>query len=267
MTNRAQYWKSHGPSYRSQLDGPYHSHRLAVVRRLIDGLSLPSSRSVDFGCGDGVVTEHLARNGAVVTGIDIDRSMCLAARRRLRVADLDGDVRNGGLETLSSLEAGSVDNLVAINVVGYLTDQEERQFYAEASRVVKSGGGLVVMAGNELFDLYTLNAHTATFHAKHFGRDGRRVDRLLTHPNEPDRERRNIYNNPLTYRHMLRRYGFEEAQQEFANLHPLPPLLMDPAGFADIDRRDYVDTLGWDESERWKLLFMCAMFGSRAVRR
>jgi hypothetical protein len=42
---------------------------------------------------------------------------------------------------------------------------------------------------------------------------------------------------------------------------------MDPEVLTDINRRAYANTLGWDEKDRWKLLFMCSMFGSRSVKR
>lgn len=77
----------------------------------------------------------------------------------------------------------------------------------------------------------------------------------------------NVRENPLAYRFKFRRWGPDEVQQEFANFHPLPPLLTGPAELADIDKREYTATLDWDERDRWKLLFQCSMFGSRSINR
>lgn len=115
---------------------------------------------------------------------------------------------------------------------------------------------------NELFDLFTLNAYTVEFHRRHFGAD---PSPLLTAPGKPERIRFNIRENPLVYRLKLASLGFGEVRQEFAHPHAMPPLLSlgDPDA---INRKHYPDTLNQPEGERWKLLFTCSMFGSRAVR-
>lgn len=42
----------------------------------------PGERILDLGCGDGALTEQLARSGAIVVGVDASASMIEAARRR-----------------------------------------------------------------------------------------------------------------------------------------------------------------------------------------
>ncbi|WP_163481241.1 class I SAM-dependent methyltransferase, partial [Escherichia coli] len=57
---------------------------------------------------------------------------------------------------------------LAIDVLGYLSDDDVKTFYREMSRMIRPGGHLIVMYGNELFDLFALNAGTAAFFKEHF---------------------------------------------------------------------------------------------------
>src|SRR5260370_2978856 len=42
----------------------------------------PGEAILDLGCGDGALTEQLAANGAIVTGVDASPTMLAAARQR-----------------------------------------------------------------------------------------------------------------------------------------------------------------------------------------
>ncbi len=75
----------------------------------------------------------------------------------------------------------------------------------------------------------------------------------------------NYRENPLSYKHKLSRYGFQEIEQRFCNYHKHPPLLMDGFDPDDLDRT-FVDTLQWDAHEQCKLLFQCSMFASHAIK-
>ena len=262
--NAAEWWARRGSAYRSGVNGPYHTHRMSVVARLLRSLVLDMAMCVDFGCGDGILTEFLAHSGSTVLAIDANGEMCRASRERLGEHKVRAEVRCGGVEVLSQIDAGSVDNLFAINVLSYFTEEEQRHFYVEAERVIKPGGNMVVMTGNELFDMFTFNVHTVDFYERNLGCDN--IGSLLAQPAEPDQIAVGMGENPLTYRYKLMDYGFDEVQREFANLHRAPPLLMDADGLNDLDSRQYVDTLDWEGRERWKLMFMCSIFGSRSVR-
>lgn len=263
------YWRERGASYASRIEGLYHRHRLAMVEALIRDCDLKSRICVDVGCGEGIFSEYLLGRGQRVIAFDPAEEMARSATERLHKIDRDARVFKAGAEGLRSIATESVDFVFALNVIAYLRDDEEGLFYTESARALGRGGTMVVTHSNELFDMYTLNRFTVEFFQRHFcGADrGSGVGSLLTQPDKPERVSFNIRENPLTYRHKLGDYGFDEVQEEFANLHEVPPALIDPEILADIDKGVYANTLGWDEKDRWKLLFMCSMFGSRSLKR
>jgi len=262
------YWDSRSESYISGIEGPYHANRLKMVEALLEGLSFAGRDCLDFGCGDGVFAERLVADGARTTGIDVDQVMVNAARIRLETMWPETKLIRGGVECMEDLSDNSFDCLFALNVLAYLGPEEEANFYRQAKRLLRSGGVLIVTHSNELFDMFTFNRYTANFFKKHFSTPGTDCDvsDLLTHPDRPDRFVFSVRENPLTYRYKLAEYGFVEKRQEFAILHALPPLLTPTIDFDDINSRNYPPTTGWPERERWKLMFMCSIFGSISVR-
>lgn len=225
----AAAWEGLAQVYGAALDNQYHQHRLAVIRALIPGEVLAPGRQVfDFGCGDAVLFEPFLAAGATVRGSDVSEEMIALAKARLTKAGRDpGLAVRGGVEALRDVGAGSIDALMSFNVLAYLTDAEEAEFYREAKRVVKPGGYLIVTHSNELFDMFSLNRYTVEFFNRHFiqkGEDQSRVASLLTASGSPkDRVTYNVRENPLAYRFKLLKSGFRETRQEFINRHLAPP--------------------------------------------
>ena len=100
--------------------------------------SLAGKNVIDIGCGGGVLSESMAKKGAIVTGIDL-------SEKALKVADLH------------SLESG-VD-------VRYQHIAAEDMALAELSQFVRSAGlqvdGLKGLTYNPLTQVYSLNGDTS----------------------------------------------------------------------------------------------------------
>lgn len=236
----AEYWQKEGSDYHDAIENAYHRHRLGVVRSLIETQPMAV---LDFGCGDGVMLAGFP--GARLIGIEPDSGLVEQARQRAPRAPL----MHGGVERMAEVPEASVDLVLCLNVLAYMTDAEDRAFYEHAQRVLHSGGTLIVTHSNELFDLFSLNAYTVDFFQRYFGCD---PSAMLKHPDKPNTATYNIRENPLTYHSKLERYGFREDKQAFINLHEQPPLM----GKSDEMR----DTLRDD----WTLMFRCSTFASRS---
>jgi hypothetical protein len=80
----------------------------------------------------------------------------------------------------------------------------------------------LISHSNELFDLFALNAGTATFFQRNFDVD---ATSLLADV-EQQNATYNVRANPLTYPGFLLDHGFREIDRAFFNYHPAPPSLL-----------------------------------------
>lgn len=257
-------WEEMATSYAARLQNPYHQHRLNVIDHLIPKSLYEAGKIVyDFGCGDGVLFYPFISKGTTVMGCDPASEMVSLAKKNLVEKGLDASgIQLGGVNVFAKLEDASCDAVLSFNVLAYLTDEEEAEFYKHASRVVKPGGWLIVTHSNNLFDLYSSNRMTIDFLKRYLLSDHEvdaNIPSLFTHADAPkDLPIYNIRENPLAYPAKLKRFGFEIEQVEYINWHTAPPLLKPQA--------TYRDTLAVPEEDRWKLMFTCSTFGARAIK-
>ncbi|MGP9536642.1 class I SAM-dependent methyltransferase [Brachybacterium sp. AOP43-C2-M15] len=99
---------------------------------------LPVGRALDAACGTGAVAAQLVERGHEVIGIDLSEKMLA----RARTAVPDARFETGDL-TGMPLPEGSVDHVVCSLALTHLADL--RPFVAEAARVMRPGGHLVVL--------------------------------------------------------------------------------------------------------------------------
>jgi hypothetical protein len=171
------------------------------------------------------------------------------ARVRVMAAGEDADaVAIGDLTTLSRYPDGGVDVVAALNVLPYLGEEEEAEFYRQARRIVGPGGWVVVSHTNELIDLVTFNRYTVEFWRERIipaatgdveQRDelGRILAGHLTHPEVPapasgHRSERDFLKkrrvNPIVYPGSLTdRFGFVVEEVAFTHFHPMPPQFLE----------------------------------------
>jgi SAM-dependent methyltransferase len=107
-----------------------------ILTPMLDRLA--PGRALDAACGTGAVTQQLVARGHDVIGIDISEAMLTRARKAVPEARfIAGDLTN------LPLADGEVDHVVCSLALAHLSDL--RPFFAEAARVMRPGGHLLLV--------------------------------------------------------------------------------------------------------------------------
>lgn len=113
---------------------------IALLGELTDPAWSKIERAADLGCGTGRTAAWLREHGvAAIDGVDLTPEMLAIARKRgLHERLIEADVADTGLES------GAYDLVIASLVDEHLPALEP--LYAEAARLARPGGHLVVVA-------------------------------------------------------------------------------------------------------------------------
>lgn len=131
----------------NQLAGAYHSKRINEqdFNKLIDQPTtfslvgdVRNKEVLDAGCGSGIYSKILAKNGAKVYGLDISEKMINLAADYCK--DYKIEFRQGSIDKIP-YKNNKFDIIVASLVVHYLKKPEKA--FKEFNRVLKKGGILV----------------------------------------------------------------------------------------------------------------------------
>ncbi len=131
--------------------GPFAGlHQLNVVRvdyfRSVFG-GFGGKRALDVGCGGGILAEALAKEGALVTGVDPSEKSLAVARAHAKQSGLTLDYRLGTAEDLGSCNFTEPFDLVfAVDVLEHVDDLDRT--LAGIAGVLAPGGGFGFLTHN-----------------------------------------------------------------------------------------------------------------------
>ncbi|KAB7644985.1 bifunctional 2-polyprenyl-6-hydroxyphenol methylase/3-demethylubiquinol 3-O-methyltransferase UbiG [Polymorphobacter fuscus] len=117
-----------------------HFGRGIGSRRPLVGL-----RALDIGCGAGLMTEPLARMGAVATGIDAAPENIAAASAHAAAGGLSIDYRAVSVEALAAT-GGVYDIITCFEVVEHVADRDS--FFASLAMLLAPGGVAILSTPN-----------------------------------------------------------------------------------------------------------------------
>ncbi|MFN2164629.1 MAG: class I SAM-dependent methyltransferase, partial [Anaerolineae bacterium] len=170
---------------------------------VLDAALTDRARVLELGCGAGVpITEHLARRYRVI-GLDLSPGQLDIARRCVAAAEF---VR-GDMAALAFAGA-SFDAVVAFYAIIHVPRYEHSQVLAEACRVLRPGGLLVMTAGaGDSADMIEEDWLGAPMFFSHF--DGQTTERLVSRAGfeiiESRDERELEYGVPVWFRWIVAR--------------------------------------------------------------
>jgi 2-polyprenyl-6-hydroxyphenyl methylase/3-demethylubiquinone-9 3-methyltransferase len=108
--------------------------------------SFAGKRVLDVGCGGGILAEALAREGAVVTGVDPSEKSIAVARAHAAEMELKIDYRVASGEALAASFADGFDLVFAVDVLEHVDDLDRT--LAAIATVLAPGGGLGFLTHN-----------------------------------------------------------------------------------------------------------------------
>lgn len=110
--------------------------RLDYIERRSGGLA--GRRTLDVGCGGGILAEAMARAGATVTGIDLSDKALAVARLHQLESGVDVDYRLSAAETLAAEAPTSFDVVTCMELLEHVPDPAST--VTACAKLAKVGG-------------------------------------------------------------------------------------------------------------------------------
>lgn len=136
-------------------DGPLrtlHDINPARLNYITGKVALEGKRVLDAGCGGGVLTEALARRGALVQGLDASDAVVRIARQHARDNSLEIEYSAGQLEDFAAQNPDCFDVLTCMELLEHVPDPGE--LLQTCARLLRPGGDLILSTINRNLKSY-----------------------------------------------------------------------------------------------------------------
>ena len=138
LANR--WWDPEGPQK------PLHALNPARLGYVRDRVTLRGARALDVGCGAGLLSEALAREGADVTAIDLAPDLIKVAKLHGLESGVKVDYRLSAVEALAAEAPGTFDVVTCMEMLEHVPDPGS--IIAACATLLKPGGRLFVSTLN-----------------------------------------------------------------------------------------------------------------------
>ncbi|MFN4161832.1 MAG: bifunctional 2-polyprenyl-6-hydroxyphenol methylase/3-demethylubiquinol 3-O-methyltransferase UbiG [Stenotrophomonas sp.] len=138
LANR--WWDVDGPQK------PLHALNPVRLQYVASRVTLRGARVLDIGCGGGLLSEALAKEGADVTAIDLAPELVKVARLHSLESGVQVDYRVQAAEDLAAEQPGSFDVVTCMEMLEHVPDPGA--IIAACHRLLKPGGQLFLSTVN-----------------------------------------------------------------------------------------------------------------------
>lgn len=138
LANR--WWDVDGPQK------PLHALNPVRLQYVAQRVTLRGARVLDIGCGGGLLSEALAKEGAEVTAIDLAPELVKVARLHGLESGVTVDYRVQAAEDLAAEQPGSFDVVTCMEMLEHVPDPGA--IIAACHRLLKPGGQLFLSTVN-----------------------------------------------------------------------------------------------------------------------
>jgi len=107
---------------------------------------LAGKQALDIGCGGGILTESLARSGAIVTGIDMGKAPLQVARLHRHESDLEIDYQQMTAEAMAQQYPEKFDVVTCLEMLEHVPDPGS--VISACRRLLKPNGHLFLSTIN-----------------------------------------------------------------------------------------------------------------------
>ena len=161
-------------------DGPFrplHDLNPSRLKFVADRAPLKAARTVDVGCGGGILAESLAEKGARVTGIDVAPKVLATARLHLHESGLEVEYREVTVEDFAAEQPGSFDVITCMEMLEHVPDPAS--IIASVATLLKPGGHAFFSTLNRTPLAFALGIVGAEHIARLLPRGTHRYDRFI----------------------------------------------------------------------------------------
>jgi 2-polyprenyl-6-hydroxyphenyl methylase/3-demethylubiquinone-9 3-methyltransferase len=156
----ATWWDPDGESR------PLHDLNPARLAYIKERVGLKDTKVIDVGCGGGILSESMAGQGAIVTGIDIAAKALAVARLHLHESGLQVDYQQVTAESWAQRNPSSASVVTCMEMLEHVPDPAS----------VVSACAQMLDAGGHLF-MSTLNRNPTSFAVAILG--GEHITRII----------------------------------------------------------------------------------------
>ena len=130
----SEWWNEQGPLK------TLHQINPTRVQWIAQHVQLAGAKTLDIGCGGGILSEALAREGAVVTALDMAEDSIEIAREHAKISQLTIDYQAVTAEAWAETHPASYDVITCMELLEHVTDPAS---VIHASAQLLAPGGVV----------------------------------------------------------------------------------------------------------------------------
>ena len=135
-----RWWDPQGPQR------PLHELNPARLGYVRERVALAGARVLDVGCGAGLLSEAMAREGAQVVGLDLAPELVEVAKLHLYESGLQVDYRLQSVEALAAEAPASFDAITCMEMLEHVPDPAS--VIRACAMLLRPGGTLVLSTIN-----------------------------------------------------------------------------------------------------------------------
>lgn len=210
---------------------PANSFRYELILEFLK--TRTKGKILDAGCGPGLMTRTLQKEGWDVVACDYSEGMIETSKKKAKEENLPDIYQQLSLQELGKLNE-KFEIVILNGVLPYISEEEEENVFAQIKKVLKPGGFLIASHYNLYFDIFGMDRWSvpaivenilepAGLPKEELQKSEEKITSVLKNPEHVlDEEKTMKLEDPIGYCEKLKRFGFEEFDQAYYNLFYLP---------------------------------------------